>query len=530
MKTAVIYARYSSDRQHGESIDAQLRAIYLYTKNNSINVVKVYTDEAKTGTNDERPSFQLMISELKQTNPDYVLTHKMDRFARNRYDSAIYKREIQRAGARYVAVDQPIEDSPEGVILESLLEGMAEYYSKNLSKEVSSKMKEYAYKAQYLGGIVLLGFDIDKDKHYIINEEEAETVRIIYKMKLAGQGYMPTIKTLNEQGRTTKMGRPFGKNSIHEILKNEKYCGTYTYNTTPKMVNGKRNSRIKKPESEIIRIENALPAIISREDWEAVQRMLEANKYKPRQISESQYILTGVLICGRCKGAMTGHTLSKKNSKGERVSYRYYRCCKNSRGAGECDHKDRYPAQLLEEEVLQAIEQKTNKIENIEERTAELWEEIQATNSTREDDKAELKKRLASVEKKLQSYYKIIEDGVEAEYIVGPLNEAGKLKKEIEQQLEQKRSPFEGLTKKQVKQFLESQQKIVVPRDNLEKCKKIVTDHVQSVTIWDKDDRETVLKYHILGMSNAGVGEPTHSQAYRAPHLHTYKLPQQKAK
>ena len=375
MKTAFAYGRYSSDRQNEESIEAQLRAIEIYARKNDIEIIKIYTDEAKTGTNDERPGFQQMISELNEYKPDLVLTHKMDRFARNRYDSAIYKRAIQKAGARYVAVDQPIEDSPEGVILESLLEGMAEYYSKNLSREVSGKMKEYAYKAQHLGGIPPLGFDVDKDKHYIINEGEAETVRIIFDMKLEGYSYSDIINSL--QGKMTKAGNPFGKNSIYDILRNEKYCGTYTYNTTPNKINGKRNNRVKKPLVEQIRIEDAIPAIISKQDWQAVQTMLDSNKQiNARQIDKSVYTLTGLLRCGHCGSAMVGHPQIKVNAKGERVTYRYYRCTKNKNNK-ECSHNTRYPAEEIEEKVYKAIEEKANQIGNIKEFANLLWGEIQ---------------------------------------------------------------------------------------------------------------------------------------------------------
>ena len=264
---AVGYARYSSDKQRGESIVGQVRAMQVWADKNGVEIVKFYTDEAKSGTDDSRDEFQKMISELKDTKPNYVLTHKMDRFARNRYDSAVYKREIQKAGARYISVDQPIDDSPEGAILESLLEGMAEYYSKNLAREVMKGMEENAYKAQFNGGWVPLGCNITKEKQYVINNYEAETIRMIFSMKLAGKSYGAIADELNTRGRKTKRGRLWAKNSIYEILRNEKYCGTYVFNETPKKIDGKRNNRVKKPPEEVIRIDDAIPAIISKSEW-----------------------------------------------------------------------------------------------------------------------------------------------------------------------------------------------------------------------------------------------------------------------
>ena len=160
MKTAVAYARFSSDNQREESIAAQLRAIREYAARNGIEIVRTYTDD--------RPGFQRMIADLRNgLRLDLVLVHKLDRFARNRYDGAVYRREIQKAGARLVAVDQPLDDSPEAVLLESLLEGLAEYYSKNLAREVMKGMREMALQAKHTGGIPPLGYDVGPDGRYI---------------------------------------------------------------------------------------------------------------------------------------------------------------------------------------------------------------------------------------------------------------------------------------------------------------------------------------------------------------------------
>lgn len=524
MKTAVAYARYSSDKQHGESIEAQLRAIDYYCKNNNLELIAIYIDEAKSATSDERPNFRKMIHELKQTKPDFVLTHKMDRFARNRYDSAIYKREIQRAGARYIAVDQPIDDTPEGVILESLLEGMAEYYSKNLSREVSAKMKEYAYKAQHLGGIPPLGYDVDHDKQYVINEEEAETIRIIFDMRLKGFSYRAITEALNNAERKTKIGKAFGKNSIHDILKNEKYCGTFVYNSTPNKINGKRNNRVKRPDEEIIKIKDAFPAIIEPEKWQAVQKMFEGRKNNARQIEESPYILTGVLRCGHCGGAMTGHTLSKNNAEGVRVRYRYYRCCKARRGSGECDHNTRYPAEPFEEDVFAAIENNAAKIKNIDKFTEKLWKEMQITNKTRDEDTTQLNKMLKETGDKIANYQKAIEKGANIDFIIQPLNEAGRTKKELERMINEKKSPFANITREDVKAYLTGRQNIVINKNDPDGCKRIISDNIDSFTVWSKENKEIILKYHINSMPNTGGGGPTPYKAYENTVFHKVKV------
>ncbi|MGB9860485.1 MAG: recombinase family protein, partial [Moorellaceae bacterium] len=148
---AVAYARFSSDNQREESITAQLRAIREYAAKHNIIIIREYTDEARSATTDDRPGFLQMISDLRNgvIRPDLVLVHKLDRFARNRYDAAIYRREIQRAGARLIAVEQPLDDSPEGTFLEGILEAMAEYYSRNLGREVMKGMRETAFQCRH---------------------------------------------------------------------------------------------------------------------------------------------------------------------------------------------------------------------------------------------------------------------------------------------------------------------------------------------------------------------------------------------
>src|SRR5699024_7570062 len=169
MKKAVAYARFSSDNQREESISAQIRAINEYAKNNNILMINTYIDEARSATTDDRPQFQRMIKDSANKSFDYVIVHKLDRFSRDRYDSAIYKRTLKNNGIRVLSVLENLDSSPESIILESVLEGMSEYYSKNLAREVKKGMKENALKCKFNGGTPPLGYDINKDKEYVIN-------------------------------------------------------------------------------------------------------------------------------------------------------------------------------------------------------------------------------------------------------------------------------------------------------------------------------------------------------------------------
>ena len=181
---AALYARYSSDNQRSESIDAQLRAMQNYCQQNHILIVETYIDEAKSATTDHRPSFQKMISDSKYHQFNIILVHKLDRFARNRYDSAVYKRELKKNGVSVYSVLENLDDSPESIMMESVLEGMSEYYSQNLAREVMKGMRETALQCKHTGGKPPLGYDLNTDGKLIINQGEAEVVQQIFKMYL----------------------------------------------------------------------------------------------------------------------------------------------------------------------------------------------------------------------------------------------------------------------------------------------------------------------------------------------------------
>lgn len=198
INTSVIYARYSSDNQREESISAQIFECKQYAKNNGLIVIKAYTDEARSATTDDRPNFLKMMDEAKLGYFNNILVHKLDRFARNRYDSAIHKKRLRDLGIKLISITQLLDDSPESAILEAVLEGMDEYYSKNLAREAMKGMNENARKCLHNGGIAPLGYDVTEDKRYVINESEAQIVHKIYDMYAKGYGYSKIIDELKK--------------------------------------------------------------------------------------------------------------------------------------------------------------------------------------------------------------------------------------------------------------------------------------------------------------------------------------------
>ncbi len=331
MKKAVAYARFSSDNQRTESIDAQLRAIRAYAKDNDIIIVDEYIDQAKSGTNADREDFQRMLAESGTGKFEIVLVHKLDRFSRNRYDSAFSKNLLKQNGVKVVSVLEKFDDSPESIILEGLMESLNEYYSANLSREVRKGMKENALACKYTGGYVPLGYRVNSEMKYEVREDEAEIVRFIFEAIRTGSTYAEVIAELNSRGLKTRAGKNFGKNSLYSILKNEKYVGVYVYNReAAKDVRGKRNSHREKDSEDVIRIADGVPAIISREEFDAVQEILRNRKHisHTRSDASTEYLLTGKIYCGVCGGKYCGN---KQYSGRKKTLYYSYRCNVRSR-------------------------------------------------------------------------------------------------------------------------------------------------------------------------------------------------------
>lgn len=161
MIEAVAYARFSSQAQREESIDAQMRAINKFAQDNGYVITKIYTDHAQSARTDDCPEFQRMIEDAGNGQFSAIIVHKLDRFSRDRYDSAIYRRKLKRAEVSLISVLERLDDSPESVIMASMLEGMAEYYSRNLAREVKKGLTENALKARHNGGVPPLGYRVN---------------------------------------------------------------------------------------------------------------------------------------------------------------------------------------------------------------------------------------------------------------------------------------------------------------------------------------------------------------------------------
>ena len=302
---AVIYARYSSDSQRDESIDGQIRECKEFAERKGYTIIGEYIDRALSARTADRPEFQRMIKDSEKKLFDTVLVWKLDRFSRDRYDSAHYKHVLNKNGVKVVSAMENISDGPEGIILEATLVGMAEYYSAELAVKVKRGLKENAMKCKNNGGTTPYGYYVDKEQHALaIDPERALIVKEIFANYDKGMRIVEILNDLNDRGIVCSYGHKFTHGRINKILHNRKYIGEYRYDD--------------------IVIPGGIPAIVEPELFERVQRRLIKNSHTPgRAKAHEEYLLTTKLFCGTCGEMMIGES-GKSHSNGE--YYHYYKC------------------------------------------------------------------------------------------------------------------------------------------------------------------------------------------------------------
>ena len=424
MKKAVAYARFSTDMQREESIDAQYRAIQDYCSRNDIELIGTFADEGMSGTNADRPQFQEMIKLAKTGAIDCVIVHKLDRFSRSKYDSAIYKKTLKDNDVQLLSVLENLDGSPESLILESVLEGMSEYYSQNLSREVRKGLQENALNAQFNGGYAPLGYKIDEDKKYVIEPYEAQIVREIFDMFAKGYSYGDMEKMTKEKGYKTKFGKDFGKNSFFEILRNEKYIGTYTYKKVLNQLgSSRRNTRSKVPPENTIRIENAIPRIIDQSTWDKVQERRKINKIRHGENKGKRfYLLSGLVHCSICGELMPGY--SQKNSQGN--TYYYYRCKHKGHASVNAERLEQIVIERIQENIFTSSNKKV---------IANAMVEYLSSQNINTNELKELEDKLTFTNKQIDNIVNTIASGVSSDALLDKLNKLEQFKKSINIQI-----------------------------------------------------------------------------------------------
>lgn len=301
MKKAVIYARYSCDRQTEQSIEGQMRVCNEFVKQNDYEVIRCYIDRAMSGTNDNREEFQKMLKDSANKQFEYVIVYKLDRFSRNRYDSAVNKAALKKNGVKVLSATEQITDTPEGIILEAMLEGFAEYYSAELSQKVKRGLVESWNKGLFTGGFVNFGYKI-VDKKWTIVEREAKIVRKIFNYYADGMPMKAVCEKINNSKPVKEIGRTFTVATIARMLNNKRYIG---------IVEGDRI------------YDDIIPAIVDKNLFVQVRAVLDNHKHRSAHFkAKDKYLLSGKLYCRDCGALMTAETGKGKTGK----VYRYYKC------------------------------------------------------------------------------------------------------------------------------------------------------------------------------------------------------------
>lgn len=316
MKTAVIYARYSSDKQTDLSIEAQVRACTEYAQQHKLHLVgKPYVDEAISGKQAKtksRAEYNRLRRDMKKGLFDVVLIHKYDRIARSVYEHVSLAQHLSETGVQLIAVAQDYGDSKEAKIIKMLQWAISEYYIENLAEETRKGLREVAESYRHTGGYPPFGYDV-VDQEYVINEEEAEYVRRLFRTAASRTGFTEILQEMSARGICGKRGKPFQYNSIHAILKNEKYTGTYIYSTI--QAKERRDRRTKATAD--IRAEGAMPQIIEKALFDEVQQIMATRQQTGQKVDH----MCGGLVYCHCGAKMYAQSTKKKGHV-----YPKYRC------------------------------------------------------------------------------------------------------------------------------------------------------------------------------------------------------------
>lgn len=335
MTNIVIYARYSSEKQTEQSIEGQLRVCHEFAERNNYNIVNEYIDRAMTGTNDHRPAFQQMIEDATKKEFEFVLVYKLDRFSRSKYDNAIYKHKLQQNGVKVISATESISNTPEGALMEGLLEMFAEMYIKDLSEKVKRGMRESILKGNFIGGIPPFGFKV-VDNKLVIDDKNALAVRFIFNEYTNGTPIKQIIQVLKEKGYVNYNGKNLTYGNVNQILSNKKYIGIF--------------------DNGIIQNINYCQPIIDNNLFEKAQQRLKINKHCPAKYkAKKEYVLTSKIFCGYCGESMVGVSGTSRNG----TTHCYYTC--SQRWKHHNCKKENEPKEILENDIFNTIKSKLTK-------------------------------------------------------------------------------------------------------------------------------------------------------------------------
>ncbi len=451
---AVIYARYSSENQREESIEGQLRECYEFAKKNDISVVGEYIDRAYSAKTDRRPDFQRMIKDSAKRNFNLVIVWKLDRFARNRYDSAHYKTLLKKNGVKVMSATERISDGAEGILLESVLEGMAEYYSADLSEKILRGHKENALKCKYNGGTVPIGYVVDDQKHFAPDPIKAPFVLEAFKLYDEGHTMTEIAAVMCRHKVTNFRGSDVDVCDVSRMLANRRYIGEYRYRDTV--------------------VPGGIPAIVPADLFERVQKKIAKNRKAPaRHKAEDDYLLTTKLFCGYCGALMVGE--SGRSHTGD--VHHYYRCVgvKTHNGC----HKKTVRKEWIEDLVIEQIKGRLYDEVVINDLVKTFMESQFSENTVL----PHLRSELSDVKRSIDNMLNAIEQGIITPSTKERLDELEGKKKSVEDEILRESLAKPMLSETEVRFWFEDLKSLDMTV--LEHRKRLIDTFVNSIYLFD---------------------------------------------
>lgn len=486
---AVIYARYSCDNQREESIEGQIRECTEFAEKNGMTVLRYYIDRAYSAKTDNRPEFQNMIKDSGKKLFDVVLVWKLDRFARNRYDSARYKSILKKNGVKVVSATEVVSDGAEGIILESVLEGYAEYYSADLSEKVIRGMTENVLKNKFNGGNVPFGYVVDSEQHLQADTLTAPYVLETFKMYESGMTMKEIRDYLNSKNVKNTRGNPISYNNIEHMLKNRRYIGEARFKDTV--------------------IPNAIPAIVPQDLFDRVQARISVNKKAPaRKKAKEDYLLTTKLYCGHCGRFMCGESGTGR----KQVTHRYYKCVSVKNKTGDCKKKSvrkQWIEDLVVVQTMQMIES-DERIEDI----------ITLVTHLQDKENTELplyEKQLIETETAIKNLLNAIQQGILTKSTKARLEELEKQQEELQIRIANEKIAKPRPDAEFIRFWLLKFRMLDV--NNIEHRKKLIDTFVNAVFLYDDklvitynySDVKTTVNFNELNGSDLECfGAPKH--------------------
>ncbi len=476
-KKAVLYCRFSCEKQREESIEGQRRECSEYAKRNGITIIDEFDDRAMSATNDDRPGFQKMIRESQSHTFGLVLVWKFDRFSRSRLDSIKYKTILKQNGAKLVSATEQITDGPDGILMESLFDGLNEYYSEELSIKVKRGITENVINGKANGGFKPLGYQI-VDHRYKVDPVEGPIVKMIFGLYTTnGLNAAEIAKKLDVEGYKRSNGTKITHNTVERVLGSERYIGVM------------RSSDAVNP--------SGFPRLIDDSTFKKAQARLEVRRHKGGAYkADIAYALSGKLFCGKCGAIMVGE--SSVNRWGKR--YAYYHC-KNGR-AHKCDSVH-VKQNILDSLVCQVVLTALKDSDLIQKIISNIYQE----QGMEPEELISMKATLQDTNKQISYFMKAIGMGIITDSTKSTLLRLESEKDSLEKSISDMSLTFRKFDKQEIKAAVELLAEL--PMKTNSQRRQIIAEFVEKVTI--ESNGEVLIKADLFGIKaevRAGDSSP----------------------